>query len=184
MGEALAIEAHRPLASPRRRILTAASAVAAGGVVLARYEGSAPGRVAAFATVCLVVLSAIDLERRRIPNAIVLPAAAIVLAGRLVVEPGRTWLWIGASLGAAAAFFVLALVRPGALGMGDAKLVFLIGAALGPAIIAGLLIGTLTAAAFGIGLIARYGRLAGRRTIAYAPFLSFGAFLALLLLRP
>jgi leader peptidase (prepilin peptidase)/N-methyltransferase len=172
------------LAATRRRLATAVAALAVGGAVLARYHGSAAGLVAAFAASVLVVLSIIDLERRRVPNLIVLPAAAVVLAARIALEPDRAWVWVAAAFGTALVFFVLAILRPGGLGMGDVKLMLLMGAALGGAIIPALLFGTLAAAFYGVALLVRHGADASRRTMAYVPFLASGALLALLVLRP
>jgi leader peptidase (prepilin peptidase)/N-methyltransferase len=184
MTEIIVPRVGQPLASTRRRMTTAAAALVAGGAVLLRYHGSAAGWVAALAAAVLVVLSVIDLEQRRVPNRIVVPAAAVVLAGRIALDPSRAWVWAVASLGAALLFFVLAILSPSGLGMGDVKLVLLMGAALGGAIIPALLVGTLAAAVYGVGLMVRYGAGAGRRTMAYVPFLASGALLALLLLRP
>ena len=54
------------------------------GAVLARYGLGAAGLIAAITTAVLVVLSLIDAESHRLPNRIVLPSAALVLAARLV----------------------------------------------------------------------------------------------------
>jgi len=164
--------------------LTAAAAIGAAAAVLARYDGGASGIVAAFAACVLVVLAAIDVEQRRVPNAIVLPAAAVVLAARVAIEPGRSWVWLAAAFGAAFAFLVLASIYPAGLGMGDVKLMLLIGATLGSAVLGGLLLGTLSAGIAGIALIARHGRAARRRSLPYVPFLAFGTLWALLLFRP
>jgi leader peptidase (prepilin peptidase)/N-methyltransferase len=172
------------LATPRRRIAALLAATAFAGLLVGVYGGGTSGAIAAAAGYALVVLAAIDLEQRRVPNRIVLPAAAIVLAAHVALDPSRAWVWLVAAFGGAFGFFVLAAVYPAGLGMGDVKLVILIGAALGPAIVPGLLLGMVSAAVFGIGLIARHGRSAGRRTIAYAPFLVFGALVALMFLRP
>ena len=90
------------------------------------------------ATACLfaailVLLAVIDLEQRRLPDVIVLPALALAL----VVRPGGD---LGATVAgavAAGALFLLLyavgrrLYGPGALGMGDVKLAALIGAVVG-----------------------------------------------------
>lgn len=174
-------------ASPRRNVprsggIVVAVAVAVG--VALRYHVSGAGIVAAFAALVLVVLSAIDLEQRRIPNVIVLPAAALVLAGRMATDDHRAWVWPAAALGTALVFFVLAVIHPPGLGMGDVKLALLIGAALGGDVVAGLLLGTVAAALAAVALFVRYGSRARGRTLAYAPFLSFGALAVLLVLRP
>jgi leader peptidase (prepilin peptidase)/N-methyltransferase len=164
--------------------LTAAAATSAAAAVLARYHGGADGIVAAFAAVVLVVLAAIDAEQRRVPNSIVLPAAAAVLAARVAIDPGRSWVWLAAAFGAAFVFFVLAAIYPAGLGMGDVKLVLLIGATLGAAVLGGLLLGTLSAGIAGVAVIARHGQAARRRSLPYVPFLAFGTIVALLLFRP
>jgi leader peptidase (prepilin peptidase) / N-methyltransferase len=170
------------LRSPRRRSAAGAVAVLAGTAAVARYHGSSSGWLAAFAAAVLVVLAAIDIESRRVPNAIVVPAGCLVLGARLILDP--RWSWVVAAFAAALCFFVLAIIRPGALGMGDVKLVFLMGALLGSAILAALVVGTVSAAVVGLLLIARQGADARRSTIPYAPFLVCGALVVLLLAHP
>ena len=66
-----------PVRYPIVEATTAALVVACG----LRFGLTADAVVAAFFCAVLVVISAIDLERRIIPNRIVLPATAIVLVG-------------------------------------------------------------------------------------------------------
>ena len=126
--------------------------------LLVRYGAGLDGLIAAFTCAVLVVLSVIDVESRRLPNNIVLPSAALVLAARLVTAPEHWATWIGAGVGAFACFFLLALVYPAAMGMGDVKLALLLGFALGSAVLPGLMIGTLAAALAGVVLLARGSR--------------------------
>jgi Flp pilus assembly protein protease CpaA len=159
----------------------AATVVAA---LLARYGVGARGALAAFAAVILVLLAAVDIEQRRVPNRIVLSAAVVVLVAHAAIEPARVWVWALAGAGAAGAFFVFAAISPAGLGMGDVKLMLLIGAAVGPAIFVALVLGTLSAAAAGVAVIVRHGGAGRRRSLPYVPFLAFGAVAALLLARP
>jgi leader peptidase (prepilin peptidase)/N-methyltransferase len=99
---------------------------------------------------------------------------------QVALHPGHWDEWLIASSVAAAAFFVPALVYPEGLGMGDAKLVGLIGAALGYAVLNGLLVGTLLAGVFAAALLLRYGSGARRVTFPYGPFLAAGAVVVLL----
>ena len=85
--------------------------------------------LAAFFCVVLVVLSAIDLTHRIVPNRIVLPAALIVLLAQTALNPSPEWA-LGA-LGAAGFLFVAALAYPAGMGMADVKLALLLGAMLG-----------------------------------------------------
>lgn len=168
----------------RSRPLLDAGALALAAVVLARYGPGAGGLIAAFATLVLIGLSAVDLEQRRLPNAVVLPAAAVVLAARLASQPAHWRLWLAATLLPALAFLILALVYPAGLGMGDVKLTLLVGSTLGGSVLVGLLLGSLAAAAAGVLLLLREGASARRRTLPLGPFLASGAILALLLLAP
>jgi leader peptidase (prepilin peptidase)/N-methyltransferase len=176
MTEALAWSRARPLGS----LLAGALAAAA----LARYGLSAAGLIAAFTSGVLVVLSVIDFESHRLPNRIVLPAAAVVLVARLASAPEHWQAWLGAGLGAFAFFLVFALIYPAGLGMGDVKLALLLGFALGSAILPALLVGTLAGGAAGIILLAKNGAEARRRAIPFGPCLAFGAIAILLLSAP
>jgi leader peptidase (prepilin peptidase)/N-methyltransferase len=134
--------------------------------------------VAFFAAV-LVVLSIIDVRTRRLPNRIVLPAAAVVLAAHIAIAPDHAVEWVAGALGASALLLVAALAYPTGLGMGDVKLALLLGAALGWAVAAALVIGLAAAALAGVVLIARNGWSARKATIPLGPFLAVGGLAAL-----
>jgi len=168
----------------RARPLGSVFAVALLAAVLARYGLSAAGLIAAFTTGVLVVLSLIDIESHRLPNRIVLPAAGVVLVARLASAPEHRYAWLGAGLGAAACLFVFALVYPAGLGMGDVKLVLLLGFALGGAVVPAILAGTIAGAVAAVVLLAHEGRQARRRALPFGPFLAFGAIAIILLFAP
>jgi leader peptidase (prepilin peptidase)/N-methyltransferase len=133
-----------------------------------------------FVVAVLVVLSWYDVRQRIIPNRIVLPAWIAVLAAQLLLHPDQWLEWLLASMLTALVFLVPALLYPAGFGMGDVKLVGLLGAALGYGVLNGLLIGTLLAAVFAAGLLVRGGAAARRTTFAYGPFLAAGGVAALL----
>ena len=166
--------------SPRATAVTAFAATLAGFGIVAAHGLDGQGLTLAFAGAVLVVLAAIDLDRRLIPNKIVLPAAALVFAGQLVFEPGHWVQWIVAPLAAAAFFGAAHAIYPAGIGMGDVKLALLLGAALGWDVLNGLLIGSLLAAAFGLYLIVKEGAAARKQTIPFGPFLAAGALAILL----
>ena len=124
----------------------------------------------------LVVLFAIDLEHQLLPNAITLPGIAVGLAFSLFTEPG----WFDAVLGVlvgggsllAMFYFYLLVRRKEGLGMGDPKMLAMIGAFLGWRLtILTLMFASFAGSLLGVALIAaRRGRL--------ETMLPFGCFLA------
>lgn len=135
----------------------------------------------AFFLAVLVVLSVIDVQRRILPNAIVGPSAALVLAAHIAAEPGRGPEWILAGCAAASLLFVLFLINPSGMGMGDVKLALLLGAGLGWQVIPALVIGSLSVWPVALYLLARHGAKARKAAIPFGPFLAFGAIVAALL---
>ena len=113
---------------PRDLAIELTTAFLLAGCVLA-FGFTARTAAAAIACAAFVVVTATDLERRIVPNRVVLPAAAAVLVLQTVFYPSPVWA-IGAAC--AAGFLLLAaLAYPGGMGMGDVKLALLIGALLG-----------------------------------------------------
>jgi leader peptidase (prepilin peptidase)/N-methyltransferase len=138
--------------------------------------------VAAFFCAVLVVLSAIDVTHRIVPNRIVLPAAVVVLGAQTALEPSPEWA-LGA-LGASGFLLLAALVYPAGMGMGDVKLALLLGAMLGRLVAVGLMLGMLAALVPSVVLLARHGSAARKMGIPFAPFLALGALVALFAGRP
>lgn len=135
--------------------------------------------VASFFCAVLVALSAIDFERRILPDLIVLPATAVVLAAQIALAPGRTVEWVMAALAASLLLFVALLAYPKGMGMGDVKLALLLGAMLGWSVGVGLMVGMVAALVPSVVLLARHGLAARKMAIPFGPFLAFGAVVAL-----
>jgi leader peptidase (prepilin peptidase)/N-methyltransferase len=125
----------------------------------------------------LVTISATDLERRIVPNRVVLPAVGAVLALQLAWRPSLEWPVAG--LGAALFLFVAALAYPRGMGMGDVKLALLLGVAVGWSVPVALFAGMVFALVPSIVLFARHGSSARKMKIPFAPFLAAGGLLAL-----
>jgi len=133
--------------------------------------------IASFFCAVLVVLSAIDLDRRIVPNRIVLPAAVIVLVAQTAVHPSVEW--AAAGLGASLFLFLAALAYPRGMGMGDVKLALLLGFMVGRTVPVALFAGMLAALVPSAVLFARHGSAARKMAIPFAPFLALGGVLAL-----
>jgi leader peptidase (prepilin peptidase)/N-methyltransferase len=161
---------------PRDLAIELATALLLVGCVLA-FGFSVKAAAAAIACGALVVITATDLERRIVPNRVVLPAAAAVLALQTASHPSPEWA-LGA-LGAAGFLFLAVLAYPGGMGMGDVKLALLIGALLGLTTPVGLMLGLLFAFVPSAVLLARHGVRARKMRIPFGPFLAAGAVVAL-----
>lgn len=127
----------------------------------------------------LVAVTLTDLERRIIPNKVLLVAAAlgiaIIAAGALNSLPER----MIAAAAAGGLLFAAALAYPGGMGLGDVKLAATMGLFLGrdvaPAILVALLAGSLV----GVAMIAREGTAARKQAIPFGPFLALGGLVGL-----
>jgi leader peptidase (prepilin peptidase) / N-methyltransferase len=166
-------QAHIPFRYPAVELLTA---LLIAGCVLA-FGLSFEAAIAAFFCTVLVVVSAIDLEHRIIPNRIVLPATVIVLVANTARD--LTPQWTVAALGASGFLLAAALAYPAGMGMGDVKLALLMGAALGKTVPVALMVGMLAALVPSVVLFARHGAKARKMGIPFGPFLAIGSVVAL-----
>lgn len=135
-----------------------------------------------------VALAAIDLDTHRLPDALTLPSYAVV--GGLLLLPAvaddqwsaylRAWL---AALAMAGFYFLLAFLKPGAMGMGDVKLAGVLGLVLGwlgwGVVLFGGFLGFLLGGVLGIALMVA-GKAGRKSKIPFGPFMVAGAFIAVL----
>jgi leader peptidase (prepilin peptidase)/N-methyltransferase len=152
------------------------TALLVGASVLA-FGFSPEAAVASFFCAALVAVSVVDLERRIIPNRIVLPAAAVVLAAQTLLFPSPEWAL--AALGAALFLFIAALAYPAGMGMGDVKLALLLGAMLGRTVPVAMMIAMIAALVPAVVLLIRHGSAARKMGIPFGPFLAFGGVVGL-----
>ena len=127
----------------------------------------------------LAVITVTDLELRLIPNKVLAPAFVVGVA---LIAAFATDSLAERAIAAAAAFgllFLVALVYPQGMGMGDVKLAAVLGLYLGRAVAPALLFGFALGALYGGLLIARYGSEARKRAVPFGPFLAAGSAIAL-----
>ena len=125
----------------------------------------------------LIVLFAIDLEHQLLPNAITLPGIVVGFLFSLVTEPGWMSSLIGILVGGGVLYGVAEayyrIRHEEGLGMGDVKMLAMVGAFLGWQLtLLTLVLGSVSGTVIGLGLIAT-----NRAGMKYA--LPFGTFLAL-----
>jgi leader peptidase (prepilin peptidase)/N-methyltransferase len=178
------VTAHVPVSETEGRrwaVPVAAAPVAAAAALVAalRLGPSQHGLLAAGVLATLVVLAAVDLRWRLVPNRIVFPAFVAVLAFQLAGAPQHAVEWLVAAVAAPLVLLMPALFDRRAVGMGDVKLAAVLGAALGTAVLAALLVASLAVVPCAAVVLARGGRAARRTTIPFVPFLAFGAAVVL-----
>jgi leader peptidase (prepilin peptidase)/N-methyltransferase len=171
-GRCRSCDASIPARYPLVEALTAALVVAC----IVAFGLTPEGLLAAAFCALLVVLSAIDVEHRIVPNRIVLPAAGVALVAHTAIDPSPEWLL--AALGASGFLLVAAIVHPRGMGMGDVKLALLLGAVLGRNVALALLIGMIAALAPAVVVAARGGSIR-KLAVPFVPFLALGSVIAL-----
>jgi leader peptidase (prepilin peptidase) / N-methyltransferase len=119
-----------------------------------------------------------DFAGRRIPNRIVVPAAAACAAAW--VFSGMTFTALANGLVLVGALLALSLLRSEALGMGDVKLALLLVLGLDGRGAVALLIALALAAGFGLLMLVRFGNAAATHKLPLAPFFAAGALIALI----
>jgi prepilin signal peptidase PulO-like enzyme (type II secretory pathway) len=149
---------------------------------LVEFGATLRGFCASVFCLALVIVTATDLEYRLIPNRVVGPASLIVLVGMTIAEPSPRWAI--AAVGASLFLLVFSLISPQGMGMGDVKLAFLMGAALGPAVAVALVLASLSSLVPSLVILVRHGRAGRKVGFPFGPFLALGSVLTLFLYAP
>lgn len=149
--------------------------------VAVRFHGNA-GELAlglVFVSMLLAV-TLTDLERRIIPNKILLVGTVIGLMIVAISDPGSVPERLASGAGAGGVLFLAALAYPGGMGMGDVKLAAAMGIFLGVEVIPAMLIALLAGSVVGIAMMIRHGAAARKQAIPFGPFLALGGVAGLL----
>ena len=125
----------------RLRVVAVLVWIALAACCLAVFGFTLEALVNALGCAVVVAVTVTDLERRIVPNRIVVPALAVALVVQTARDPSVEW--IVAAIAAGGFFLLLALVYPAGLGMGDVKLAAFMGAWLGWDVAVALFAGSL-----------------------------------------
>ncbi|HKD93817.1 MAG TPA: A24 family peptidase [Gaiellaceae bacterium] len=188
-AEAAAVEAPRVEARPLSELLpTGTPLLIVGAAMFVAAVASfihfgLTGHALLGAVFCptLILLAAIDMKHRLLPNMIVLPAS---LAVGLIVAASAPADFLGhflAGLALGGFFFAIAAFFPGSLGMGDAKLGFLLGLALGVKTLGATMIAFAALLVAALFVLATRGMSARKDAIPFGPFLALGGIVAFFL---
>jgi prepilin signal peptidase PulO-like enzyme (type II secretory pathway) len=141
------------------------------------------GRALVGAVLCpaLVLLAAIDIKHRLLPNTIILPASLGVGLIVAASTPGDFLGHLGAGAALGGFFFLSGVLFAGSVGLGDAKLGFLLGLALGSKTLGAALIASAALLIAALYVLATRGVSARKETLPFGPFLALGGILAFFL---
>jgi leader peptidase (prepilin peptidase)/N-methyltransferase len=168
---------------PARMLVLPIGAALLTAASVAVFEDLGPGLLGGFFATVFLTLTLTDFESRLLPNRIVYPATLIAIA--------MSWAWPDSSfvdvLAGGLVAIVIAIVLlllslifgPGAFGMGDVKMIILIGFVVGlPSVVVGVFIGTFVAGIASAVLLLTRLRSRGDY-IPHGPFLAIGGLVAL-----
>lgn len=148
-----------------------------------RFGLTAQGAIGALLASLAVIVTVSDIRYMRIPNKVLLAFAPVLLALRILYPGEHSILYylLGALAGGGL-LLAVALISRGGMGLGDVKLLAVIGLALGwPGTLLALMIGSLAGTIGGsIQLRAdkRSGDGSARQPIPFGPYLALGALIA------
>jgi leader peptidase (prepilin peptidase)/N-methyltransferase len=133
-------------------------------------------------TAVLIVLFGTDIETMRLPNVITYPGIVVGLMLSIALPPGIVASVIGAALGAAIPWTIrwvwFRIKGVEAMGLGDVKMLAMIGAFLGwQQVWVVLFLASLTGAVVGLAILRLRGRSLASR-LPFGTFLAVAAFLA------
>jgi prepilin signal peptidase PulO-like enzyme (type II secretory pathway) len=171
---------------PTRELLPSgrvAAVVALAGIALlvtSFADFGLSGRALVGAVLCpaLVLLGAIDFKHHLLPNDIVLPAALLIGLIVAVSDPGDFLAHLAAGTALGLFFFAFALIFAGSLGLGDAKVGFLLGLALGSRTLTAVMVALIGLLLAALWILATQGLSARKKAIPFGPFLALGGILA------
>jgi leader peptidase (prepilin peptidase)/N-methyltransferase len=167
---------------PRRSPLVELATAVLLAAIVAVHHDDGPRLVLGILLVAfLVPLTLVDLAVRLLPNRLTAPAAAVAVVAGTLLDPGGELDRLLAGAAAGGCFLLAALASPAGMGMGDVKLVAVLGLFLGEEVAVAVFVALLAAVAVGLVIIARKGARAGRKTVlAFGPFLALGGVVAVI----
>jgi leader peptidase (prepilin peptidase) / N-methyltransferase len=177
LGRIRTARAEPRLVPTRLRATALVVLIALGGACFAVFGFSSEAIVDALACGVLVAVTVTDLERRIVPNRIIVPALVAALAVQTALDPSVEW--IVASLAAGGFYLIAALIYPAGIGMGDVKLAAFLGAWLGTSVIVALFAASLLALLPALAILGMRGTQGRKVGIPFAPFLAAGGLVAL-----
>lgn len=173
------VDAKLPAATRLRSLPVLGVTVATMALVAAVQGSVADAVLRALLVALLVPCALIDLERRVIPNRITGPGSLLAIVLGLALAPGSEATRLLWALGAGGFLLLAALANPAGMGMGDVKLVGMMGLFLGAPVAVALLLALLATIVTAVVLALGRGVGAARKTaLPFGPYLAAGGLVA------
>jgi leader peptidase (prepilin peptidase)/N-methyltransferase len=166
--------------SPRYPLIELSVGIAFAAAAVVLHDDPAKLALGLVFVAVLAAVALTDLERRVIPNAILLAGAVIAIGIVAAADPASLGERALSALAAGGFLFTSALLYPRGMGMGDVKLAALMGLYLGSAVAPAMLIALGAGAIVGVGLMLRHGSGARKQAVPFGPFLAIGGVVGLL----
>lgn len=165
--------------SARYPVVEAVTALLYAGVVAAEYDDALKCALGIAMVTFLVPIAVIDLDLKRIPNALTGPAAILAVVIGAVFDPSFLPEQLISGVAAMTFFLVPAMLSKKGMGMGDVKLAAVLGLFLGRSVAPALFFALILGVVVGVAVIASQGMTEGRRVkIPFGPFMAVGAVIA------
>jgi leader peptidase (prepilin peptidase)/N-methyltransferase len=164
----------------RYPLIELAVGIAFAATTIVLYDDPAALALGLVFVAVLAAITLTDLERRVIPNAVLLVGAVIGVGIVAATDPSTLPERAAAAAGAGAFLLLFALIYPRGMGMGDVKLAAVMGIFLGASVIPALFVGIALGAIVGLLLVLRYGSAARKHAVPFGPFLAIGGVVGLL----
>jgi leader peptidase (prepilin peptidase)/N-methyltransferase len=166
---------------PVRAVVAAIAAVVLVATVVVHHDDPPRLVLGILLVAFLVPLTLVDLAVRLLPNRLTAPAAAVAVVAGTLLDPGGELERLLCGAAAGGCFLVAALASPRGMGMGDVKLVAVLGLFLGEEVAVAVLVALVGGVLAGLLIMARKGTRAGRKTVvAFGPFLALGGAVAVI----
>ncbi len=128
----------------------------------------------------LIVIGGIDLEHQKILNILIYPAIGISIIMILVLHRGDLWMMFLGGLIGFGVLLLIAIIAPGAMGMGDVKLMLFLGFINGYPEIVITLFTAFVLGGLVSGILLALKKISKKDAIAFGPFLAAAGMFTLL----
>ena len=166
--------------SPRYPLAELLTGLCFAATALVYWDDPAEMAIGFVFVTMLAAITLTDLERRIIPNKILIAGSIVCVAIAAPTDPGGPVERAIAAAAAGGLMFAVVLAYPTGMGLGDVKLVAAMGLFLGRAVAPAVLAALLAGSAVGLAMIARHGSEARKMAIPFGPFLALGGIVGLL----